>query len=403
MKTTFNVIFFIKKDRIPKNGDYNIFCRVRLGTKKFSFSTKITTKLKDWDTKSNRVKGKNRTANKLNNDLAKINASIYKIYERFDLEDKEFTLSEIKNEYFGINKRVHYFLETFDGQINRIEQLIGKEYSKNTLKKYNTARNHLYNFLISNYNIEDISFQELDFNFISLFDFYLNSKCNIGKNSRAKYISNIKQIVNIAISNDWITIDPFRNFKIKVTPPDREFLTSIELNRIINKKFGIERLDQIKDAFLFCCYTGLAYIDVKNLLIEDISVGEDGNQWIRKNRTKTDSLSRIPLLEIPLKIMEKYDDHPFRIVKGAVLPLPSNQKTNAYLKEIAAICKINKNLTFHIARHTFATTVTLTNGVPIETVSKMLGHKDLKTTQHYAKILDKKISDDMIALKDKLK
>jgi len=401
MKSTFNIIFFIKKDRIPKNGDYNIFCRVRLGTQKFSFSTKITTKLENWDTKSNKVIGRNSVANKINSDLANVSSTINKIHDRFKIEEKTYSLNDIKNEYLGLNKRDHFLLETYDKHIEKVKLMIGKEYSISTWKKYKTTKTHLTNHLNCNYNREDITFKELDYNFIYEFDYYLQSK-NIGQNSRGKYINNVKQLINIALNNEWITINPFRNFKVKIIPPDREFLSSTELLEICNKKFEIDRLEQIKDAFLFCCYTGLAYIDVKNLLLEDISTGEDGNQWIRKNRTKTNTLSRIPLLPIPEEILEKYNDHPLRVIKGHVLPLPSNQKTNAYLKEIAAICKIKKNLTFHMARHTFATTVTLTNDVPLETVSKMLGHKDLKTTQHYAKIIDKKISNDMMNLKNKL-
>ncbi|SNR46025.1 Site-specific recombinase XerD [Lutibacter agarilyticus] len=401
MKKTFNIIFFIKKDRIPKNGDYNIFCRVRLGVQKFSFSTKITTKIENWDTTSNRVTGRNNVANKTNNELASVSSAINKIHDRFRIEEKAYTLNDIKNEYLGLNKRDHFLIETYSKHIEKVKSMLGKEYSISTWKKYKTTKTHLTNYLERNYNKEDISFKELDYNFIFEFDYYLQSN-DIAQNSRGKYINNVKQLINIALSNDWITINPFRNFKVKITPPDREFLTSNELLEIYNKEFEIDRLEQIKDAFLFCCYTGLAYIDVKNLFIKDITIGEDGNKWIRKNRTKTNTLSRIPLLPIPENIIEKYNEHPLRTIKGHILPLPSNQKTNAYLKEIAAICKIKKNLTFHMARHTFATTITLTNGVPIETVSKMLGHKDLKTTQHYAKILDKKISNDMMDLKNKL-
>jgi len=402
MKQTFNIIFFIKKDRIPKNGDYNIFCRVRLGTQKFSFSTKITTKLDKWDTKSNKVTGRNNTANKINNDLGNVKSEISQIHDRLKIEEKLNSINDIKNDYFGHTNKNHYLLETYESHISKVQTLLGKEYSLSTWKKYKTTKTHLLNFLKNNYDREDISFRELDYNFIYEFNYYLQSELNIGQNSRGKYINNTKQIINIALSNDWIPINPFRNFKVKIIPPDREFLTSKELSDISTKEFEIDRLEQIKDAFLFCCYTGLAYIDVKNLLLEDITTGEDGNKWIRKNRTKTNTLSRIPLLPIPIEIIKKYNKHPNRIIKGQVLPLPSNQKTNAYLKEIAAICNIKKNLTFHIARHTFATTVTLSNGVPIETVSKMLGHKDLKTTQHYAKIIDKKISDDMFTLKNKL-
>ena len=182
-----------------------------------------------------------------------------------------------------------------------------------------------------------------------------------------------------------------------------EFLTEHEINEIATKKFSSERLEQIRDVFLFCCYTGLAFADVEKLKPSEIGIGIDGSKWIFTNRQKTDTLSRIPLLSIAIDILEKYKDHPACITSNKVLPVLSNQKYNEYLKEIANICGINKKMTSHTERHTFATTITLSNGVPMESVSKMLGHKNIKTTQHYAKVLDKKISDDMNLLKAKFK
>ncbi len=217
-----------------------------------------------------------------------------------------------------------------------------------------------------------------------------------------KYIRNFRKIINDCLRRGWLTQDPFARFKmsmheVKITP-----LSKIELKAISEKKIAIERIEQVKDIFLFCCYTGLAYADIKKLKRTDISLGVDGQRWIFTSRQKTQTPSRIPLLPFAQIIMEKYNDNIKCINDNRLLPVLSNQKMNAYLKEIADICKINKRLTFHIARHTFATTITLGNGVPIETVSKMLGHKNLKTTQHYAKILDMKVSDDMMLLKKKL-
>ena len=183
---------------------------------------------------------------------------------------------------------------------------------------------------------------------------------------------------------------------------ERTALSKQELQTLADKKFPSERLIQVRDIFLFCCFTGLAYADIKKLKRSEIAIGIDGEKWIFTSRQKTETASRIPLLPSSLRIMEKYNNHPQCLNEDRLLPVLSNQKMNAYLKEIADVCKINKNFTFHIARHTFATTVTLSNGVPIETVSKMLGHKNLRTTQHYAKILDRKVSDDMKELKDKL-
>jgi site-specific recombinase XerD len=203
------------------------------------------------------------------------------------------------------------------------------------------------------------------------------------------------------LANEWLDKNPFANYKAKVKEVERVYLTEDEIQTIIEKDFKTERLSLVRDIFLFSCFTGLAYIDVKNLTKLHISHGIDGEQWIFTHRQKTESASKIPILPVTQMIIDKYENHPQSSNEDKLLPILSNQKMNAYLKEIAAVCEINKELTFHIARHTFATTVTLTNGVPIESVSKMLGHKNLRTTQHYAKVLDRKVSEDMKILKDK--
>ena len=203
------------------------------------------------------------------------------------------------------------------------------------------------------------------------------------------------------MANDWLDKNPFANYKSKVKEVERVYLSEEEIQNIIEKDFKTERLSLVRDIFLFSCFTGLAYIDVKNLTKSHISIGIDGEKWIFTHRQKTESASKIPILPLTQMIIDKYEDNPQSVNQEKLLPILSNQKMNAYLKEIATVCNIEKELTFHIARHTFATTVTLTNGVPIESVSKMLGHKNLRTTQHYAKVLDKKVSEDMKILRAK--
>jgi site-specific recombinase XerD len=204
------------------------------------------------------------------------------------------------------------------------------------------------------------------------------------------------------LANNWIDRNPFSNYKTKIREVERVYLSEEEIENIINKDFKTDRLSLVRDIFLFSCFTGLAYIDVKNLTKSHISLGIDGEKWIFTHRQKTETASKIPILPITQMIIDKYEDHPECCNQNKLLPILSNQKMNAYLKEIAGVCEIEKELTFHIARHTFATTVTLTNGVPIESVSKMLGHKNLRTTQHYAKVLDKKVSEDMMILRNKM-
>ena len=269
------------------------------------------------------------------------------------------------------------------------------------MERYETSLKHTKNFLLWKYNISDISIEKIDYSFIMEYEFYLRSVRKCANNTAVKYIKNFHKIINICLANGWLTKDPFANYKSKVKEVIREYLTEREIQDLMEKELVSDRLELVRDIFIFSCFTGLAYIDVKQLSKDNIVLGIDGDKWINKNRQKTDTSSRIPILPTAQFIIDKYANHPVCVNEDKLLPIFSNQKMNAYLKEIATVCGINKELTFHIARHTFATTVTLSNGVPIETVSKMLGHTNLKTTQHYAKILDKKISEDMQVLKAK--
>ncbi|CAH8286954.1 site-specific recombinase XerD [Mariniflexile fucanivorans] len=293
-------------------------------------------------------------------------------------------------------------LDVFQDHNDQLEKLIGIDYAPNTLIRYKTTKNHLTNFIKKEYKVKDIYLKKVDIKFINALEFYLKTKEKCSHNTTFKYVSNLKKIIRISYTNGWINKDPFLHYKTKFKIVDREFLLEKELDDIIEKEFKLERLILVKDIFVFCCFTGLAYIDVQKLSKDNIVIGIDGEYWVKTRRTKTDSRSNIPILPVAQSILNKYANHPEIMRTNKVLPVLSNQKMNAYLKEIADLCNIQKNLTFHLARHTFATTVTLNNGVPIESVSKMLGHKSLRATQHYAKILDRKVSNDMSALRLKM-
>lgn len=239
--------------------------------------------------------------------------------------------------------------------------------------------------------------------FLNDFDFFLRTKSNINNNSAVKHTKNLGKILKICYQNNWIEKDLVMFYKGRFQEVNVNFLTEEEINTIMNKEFSGKGLDLVRDMFIFSCYTGLAYIDIYNLKKEQLSIGIDKTLWIITNRQKTGNSSNIPLLPIAEEIIKKYENHPSVSNSGKLLPVYTNQKVNEYLKTIAENCDINKKLTFHCARHTFATTVTLSNNVSIESVSKMLGHKSIKTTQHYAKILDKKVSADMEKLKNLLK
>jgi site-specific recombinase XerD len=397
---SFSILFWLKKNRI-KNGKAPIYARVTINGNRLEISAQREISVVEWNSGSQKARGKSAEANMINNDLAFIQTKILSCRSNLVAQGEVVTPESLKKEYSGVVERPRMFVEIIQQHNNDIKTLIGKGYSKATWVKYNTTQKHIQEFLKWKYSATDIILNKLNFEFINDFEFYLKSQKNIDVNTNAKYIKNIKKIVRECVAKNWLDKDPFMAYKVKAKKTEREFLTELELQAIQEKHFPIERLEHIRDLFIFSCYTGLAYIDIYNLTKDNISIGIDGEKWIFTHRQKTETASRIPLLQPALDILNKYANHPAAVSGKKLLPVPSNQKMNAYLKEIATVCGINKELTFHMARHTFATTVTLTNGVPIESISKMLGHTKLQTTQIYAKILDKKVSNDMQALRNK--
>lgn len=309
------------------------------------------------------------------------------------------TAEKLRNAFLGFDTREHTLINLFRKYIEDAKKLVGISKSKATVEKYDRCCRRLENFLSNIYNIGDIAVKDINHMFITDFENYLRTSCKCGENTTAKFIQTFKTVVILAKNNGWIYSDPFANYKIRIKRVDRGYLTEQEIQTMLKKKFASKRLEQVRDIFIFSCLTGLAYIDLKNLTKEDIQIAFDGKPWIMTSRQKTDTPVRVPLLKIPQAILKKYDG---KLPKGQLLPVLSNQKLNSYLKEIADLCGITKNVTFHLARHTFATTMTLAKGVPIETVSKMLGHTNIQTTQIYARITNDKISRDMQLLSGKL-
>lgn len=292
-------------------------------------------------------------------------------------------------------------LEVFQEHNNQVEQLIGQDFAAGTAERYRSAKKHLAEYIKYDYKKDDIPIQDVNHKFITGFEYYLKAVRKCSHNTAIKYVVNFKKIIRIAYANDWITKDPFARWKVRLKNVEREYLTQEEIDHLLETNFHTLRLEQVRDIFVFCCFTGLAYADVKKLSKDDINKGVDGELWINTSRTKTKSKANIPILPTAQAILNKHAYSP-DLKNDRVLPVLTNQKMNAYLKEIAHISGIKKNLTTHLARHTFATTVTLSNGVSIESVSKMLGHRNLRTTQHYAKILNRRVSEDMQMLREKL-
>ncbi len=401
MNSAVSILFYIKRAKINVDGVCPIYTRVTINSKRFEFSTNKFISPDKWSTEGAKVKGNSEDARSINNQLDIIKNQIMDAEKRLYKKEILINSENLRNELFGIKERERLLIPIFTEHNRKIKELVGSEYAPGTLERYETSLKHTKDFLQWKYRVSDIDIEKIDHAFITEYEFYLRSERKCANNTAVKYIKNFHKIINICLANGWLTKDPFANYKAKVKEVIREFLTEQEIQSLMEKEFVSERLELVRDIFVFSCFTGLAYIDVKQLTQDNIVLGIDGDKWINKNRQKTDTNSKIPLLPTAQYIMDKYSDYPVNKNKGTILPILSNQKMNAYLKEIATVCGINKELTFHIARHTFATTVTLSNGVPIETVSKMLGHTNLKTTQHYAKILDKKISEDMQILKAK--
>lgn len=402
LEKNFSLLFYLKKPKNYVKGPMPIYLRITVdgGSKEISIGRDCD--VDKWNTISGRRFGTTEDAKVLNAYLDTLQTKIYEVRRKLLEKDETITAETLKNTLRGTTEKAKMVMEIFKDHNDQMRSLVDKDYSPTTLIRYKTSFEHTITFMQWKYGVSDIAIKKLDYHFISQYEFWLKTVRNCNHNTTIKYLSNFRKIVNLCVTNGWLEKDPFIKFRMTTKEVIPEFLTEDELQKITEKKFVSGRINQVRDIFLFCCYTGLAFVDVKKLKSSEIGIGIDGSKWIFTRRQKTDTPSRIPLLPFALEILDKYKDHPVCLNADKVLPVLSNQKYNEYLKEIANVCEINKILTTHTARHTFATSVTLANGVPMESVSKMLGHKNLRTTQHYAKVLDKKISEDMNALKNKM-
>ncbi len=403
MEKSFGLLFYLKKPKNFKEGQRPVYLRITVNGISSEISTKRKCDYSDWNNTAGRMDGKTEFAKSLNSYLDVLQRKVYEARKNLAENDYSVTAENIKTLLLGkeISAHKYMLMEIFKHHNNQMAALVGIEYAPGTLERYTTSFNHTRSFLEWKYQVSDMDIAKLNYEFISEYEFWLKSVRKCEHNTTMKYLSNFRKIVKRCILNGWLQRDPFIGFKMAKREVDRHALTESELQEIAAKSFSMPRLILVRDIFLFSCYSGLAYADVKKLRRSDIIIGVDGEKWIICKRQKTDTTSRIPLLPPALEIIDQYKDHKASIIEDRLLPILSNQKMNAYLKEIADLCGITKKLTYHIARHTFATTITLNNGVPIETVSKMLGHRNLKTTQHYARILDVKIGEDMKLLRTK--
>jgi integrase len=362
MKTTFSLLFYLKRPKNYENGPMPIYLRITVNGKRAETTSGRECLPANWNGKLGRFRGTKEEIKSFNAYLDNLQSQVYEAHKTLTEAGVLITANLLKNKLLGKTEKSRTLIAVFKDHNKKVAALVGNEYAAGTLTRYETSLRHTQSFMEWKYQVADINVKAVDHDFISNYEFYMRSEKKCANNSAVKYIKNFKKIIRICLASGWLEKDPFVNYKAKVKQVDRIFLNAEQIKQITEKTFDTDRLNQVRDIFLFCCYTGLAYADVQKLKPSEIIKGADGEMWIVTKRLKTDTPTKVPLLPAALTILEKYSNDPVCNIKGKALPVSTNQKMNAYLKEIAGVCGINKDLTFHTARHTFATTVTWFNG-----------------------------------------
>lgn len=394
-RTTFGLLFYIRRDKTNKKGEAPVFMRLTINGERADASIKRFIEPHAWNSAKGKANEKSRGGKDLNLYLDAISANILRIQRDLELDKKEVSAQIILNRYLGKEQSDrHTLMEVFRAHNEKCRALSGISLAPGTVIRYETSLRLTEAFLRTTYKKEDCYLDEITHQFVEDYDFYLRTVRRCCHNTTTKYLLNFKKIVRIALAKGWMKKDPFAQVHFHFEPVEREFLEKQELKVLLNKEITITRLAQVRDIFCFCCLTGLAFTDVQQLKPEHLVADIHGKIWIRKARQKTKNMCNIPLLDEAQKIIDRYRDHPYCQTHGVLLPVCSNQKMNSYLKELADICGIRKNLSTHCARHTFAT-LTLASGATIDNVAKMLGHANVNMTRRYAKVLDSSIMRDM--------
>ena len=400
---TFGICFVLRNNKSAKQ-DALIHARITVDSQRIEFSLKRNINPANWNQVKGCAKGTKEEFRSLNNYLEQVKRRILECREELLLDEQEITPVAVKNLYLGINDNDKKLSNLFEYH----KTISSNQLATGTQRHYETTKKYLFDFLAEQKHIEDIKIKRIDYKFIVDFELFIRTKNGndptnpMANNTAMKHISRLKKLTNLALRLEWIDHSPFKAYSLKYEQRERGFLSNADLQAIEEKEFSISRINLVKDLFVFSCYTGISFSDIMNLTPANITLGIDGYQWIIFKRQKTSTQVKIPLFDKANGILQKYSNHPEVVQKGYCFPKISNQKTNSYLKEIADLCGLDKNLTFHMARHTFATTITLSNGLPIETVSKLLGHTKIATTQIYAKVVEDKISNDVNNLRSKM-
>ena len=396
VRSSFSILFFIRESKARKNGNVPIEVMITVNGERNSFSTGKQIAIEKWDKTKQQVKGKDQETQNLNNYLKAIKAKLYQ--KEAELLERGFIITAqiLYDAYFDKveSLKERSLFEVFEEHNQEQEKLVGNGVSKATHWVSVYTIRLLREFVQQKYKREDLYLRELNLNFIQSFHSFLRIDKGMAQNSSTKHLKLLKKIINLSVANSYMAFNPFSTYKVEREPVDIDFLDEEELRKIINFDTPLPRLERAKDMFLFECFTGLSYIDIKTLTPEHFEKDNTGRIWIKKRRVKTGVLSRIPLLPIAKLILDKY--------KGGekLLPIQDPADINKYLKDIAILCGINKRICFHTSRHTFASTITLANNISLEVVSKMLGHTNTRMTAHYAKLIDKCIGEQMDKLMD---
>jgi len=401
--STLGVNFFTRPKRNNPN-KLDIYLRITVNKKRSEMSIKRDVDVKDWDILRVKAKETSDQLITLNSYMDDVKAEVLNAHKELHAERKVITAKAIKLRYMGEDEERMTLLELVKYHNDNMELSL----KPGTMKNYYSTEKYIKAYLLDHYKSDDFFLVDLNYRFITEFEHYIRTykpkkerkTCSI--NGTRKHLERLRKMVNLAVRMEWLPKDPFVNYKLKLERKERCYLTQRELDRIEETHFTSKGYERVRDCFLFACYTGLSYIDLKALRKDQLIPASNGRLWIYTKREKTNESVRVPLLPQALALIKKYTKDEELEVSGKLMPLYSNQKVNKYLKEITEVCQIHKHVTFHVARHTFATTVTLSNGVPIETVSKLLGHTQLQTTQIYARVLQKKVGDDMDALMRKM-
>lgn len=402
-ETTFTILFWINSSRVENNLAI-IYARVTVNGKRVNISLKRKVDITSWNTGRQRVQGTSKIAREINQYLDQVQIQLFQCFQDLKLKRELITASLIKANYLGENDDRKTLKSLTDYHKNKINSTL----ARGTIRNFGVTEGYIQKFLERTLKTSDIYLHQLNYKFICDFENFLYTfwpkghPKAMGHNTVMKHIQRFRKIVTLGYHMEWIEKDPFIRWKPTYEKREREFLSVNELSNIETYKFPIARLERVRDLFVFSCYTGISYVDIMNLSNANVLMGDDNYNWIITTRQKTKAPVKVPLLQKAQALIDKYDNHPMTLVSGTLFPVITNEKLNLYLKEIADAAGITKNLTFHMARHTFATTITLTNGVPIETVSKLLGHTKISTTQIYARVIEKKVSEDMNILRAKM-